>query len=184
MPLVRFDDNDYSVPARYAHHSLTVKGFVDRVCIYSAGDGEVARHTRLWGREEVSYDWEHYLSVLYRKPGALEHAAPFAGLTLPRCFWDVRSRLESQMGHRGSKEYVAILCLLEKRSVSQVASALEKALAVCLTPTVEVVRSFLFADEFPEASVFRLDGRSHLAGVRVAEPNVRAYSRLMAEGGA
>lgn len=179
MSLVRFDDNDYSVPARYAHHSLTVKGFAEKVSIHSAGDGEVAWHVRLWGREEVSYDWRHYLPVLYRKPGSLERAAPLDGLVLPNCFFDVHSRLESEMGHKGSKEYVSILCLLEKRPVSQVAAALSKALAVCQTPTVEIVKSFLFADEFPEASVFRLDGRAHLAGVRVAGPNVKAYSGLM-----
>ena len=31
LSLVRFDDNDYSVPVRYAHHMIQVKGYVDRV---------------------------------------------------------------------------------------------------------------------------------------------------------
>jgi transposase len=182
MSLVRFDDNDYSVPARYAHHSLTVKGFAETVRIISSRDGEVASHVRLWDREEVSYDWRHYLPLLYRKPGSLDHAAPLDGLVLPGCFQDTRRRLESQMGHRGSKEYVSILCLLEKYPVSRLARALEKTLAICQCPTLEVAKSFLFEDEFPEAAIFRLDGRPHLAGVKVSAPNVKAYSGLLAEG--
>ena len=182
LSLVRFDDNDYSVPARYAHHSLTVKGFVDTVSIWSSNDGEVANHPRLWNKEAVSYDWRHYLPVLYRKPGSLDHAAPLDGLVLPNCFHVLRCRLEAQAGHKGSREYVSILALLEKRSIPQLASAVEKSLAVCQNPTVEVVRSFLYADEFPEAAVFRLDGRPHLAGIRVDGPDVKAYARLLSEG--
>ena len=34
LSLVRFDDNDYSVPVRYAHHMIQVKGYVDRVVLY------------------------------------------------------------------------------------------------------------------------------------------------------
>ena len=177
--LVRFDDNDYSVPARYAHHSLTVKGFAETVRIHHPEDGEVARHVRLWDREEVSYDWRHYLPLLHQKPGSLDYAAPLDGLVLPGCFQDTRRRLESQMGHKGSKEYVSILCLLEKYPVSRLGRALEKTLAICQRPTLEVVKSFLFEDEFPEAMVFRLDGRPHLAGVKVSGPNVKAYSGLL-----
>lgn len=182
MSLVRFDDNDYSVPARYAHHSLTVKGFAETVRIISSRDGEVASHVRLWDREEVSYAWRHYLPLLYRKPGSLDHAAPLDGLVLPGCFQDTRRRLESQMGHKRSKEYVSILCLLEKYPVSRLAHALEKTLAICQRPTLEVAKSFLFGDAFPEAAIFRLDGRPHLAGVKVSRPNVKAYSGLLAEG--
>ena len=29
--LVRFDDNDYSVPVAYAHHPVVVRGYMDRV---------------------------------------------------------------------------------------------------------------------------------------------------------
>lgn len=33
LSLVRFDNNDYSVPVRYAHHQITVKGFFDQVVV-------------------------------------------------------------------------------------------------------------------------------------------------------
>jgi hypothetical protein len=41
LSLVRFDDNDYSVPVSYAHHEILVKGYVDRVtlCHQDRGGG-------------------------------------------------------------------------------------------------------------------------------------------------
>jgi len=35
LSLVRFDDNDYSVPVAHAHHELIVKGYVDRVEVHA-----------------------------------------------------------------------------------------------------------------------------------------------------
>jgi hypothetical protein len=183
LSLARFDRNDYSVPVPWAHHELTAKGFVDRVSLFAPTGEEVARHARRWGREEVSYDFRHYLPLLERKPGALDHAAPFAGLPLPPCFDDLRRRLEAGHGHRGTKDYIGVLRLLERQPVSRVSQAIEKGLAVCLRPTVEVVRSYLYGDEGPEAALFRLDGRPHLAGVRVARPDLSGYGALVAREG-
>ena len=184
LSLVRFDRNEYSVPVSCAHHPLIAKGFVDYVVVFKTTGEEVARHVRYWGKEVPFYDFRHYLPLLERKPGALDHAAPFADLTLPPCFEDLRRRLEADgHGHRGTKEYIGVLRLLEKRPIFQVAHAIQKSLAVCLRPTVEVVRSYLYGDENPEARLFRLDGRPHLAGVRVAPPNLSGYGALVAREG-
>ena len=179
LSLIRFDKNDYSVPVASAHHPLVVKGFVEQVIIFKAGGEAVARHARLWGKEEVSYDFRHYLPLLESKPGALDYAAPFADLTLPECFDVLRRRLESGYGHRGTKDYIGVLRLLEKRSIAIVAKAIEKGLVVCQRPTVEVIRSYLYGDEHPEAQVFRLDSRPQLAGVHVALPDLSRYDELL-----
>jgi hypothetical protein len=89
--------------------------------------------------------------------------------------------MEAAFDHRGVKEYIAVLRLIEGRSVERVAEGVKKALRVCDRPTAEVVRSFLFGEEAPEAATFRLDRRPHLAGVRVSPPDVSAYGGLMAE---
>ena len=52
LSLVRFDDNDYSVPVRYAHHPVVVKGYTDRVEIFYQ-DELIARHDRSWKKEGV-----------------------------------------------------------------------------------------------------------------------------------
>jgi hypothetical protein len=95
----------------------------------------------------------------------------------------LRRRLEAGHGHRGTKDYIGVLRLLERQPVFRVARAIEKSLAVCQRPTVEVVRSYLYGDENPEASLFRLDGRPHLAGVRVALPNLTGYGTLVSREG-
>ena len=43
---------------------------------YRVGEGQViARHRRCFDREQTFYDWQHYLPVLDRKPGALRNGA-------------------------------------------------------------------------------------------------------------
>ncbi len=46
----RFDANDYSVPVRYAHHFITMKGYVDRVLL-CCEEETVAEHRRSWDKE-------------------------------------------------------------------------------------------------------------------------------------
>jgi len=75
LSLVRFDDNDYSVPTAYAHREITIVASVDEVRLISA-DRLVARHPRHWGKEHVTYNPLHYLALLERKPGGLDFAKP------------------------------------------------------------------------------------------------------------
>ena len=76
--LVRYRLVDYSAPTVHAHKKVTVKGYVDRVEI-ALGAEIVARHRRSYVRGDVVYDPLHYLSLLERKPGALDQAAPLRG---------------------------------------------------------------------------------------------------------
>lgn len=43
----------------------------------------VARHDRLTGKQQVSFDWQHYIPLIGRKPGALRNGAPFTDMPLP-----------------------------------------------------------------------------------------------------
>ena len=129
LSLVRFDGNDYSVPVRWAHHPLVAKGYFDRVVL--CGDGsEVARHTRIWEDEQVCFEPLHYLALLETKPGALDHARPLAGWTLPECFALLRRRLEAERDGDGTREYIKVLRLLEQHSLPQLRRAVEAALQV------------------------------------------------------
>ena len=73
--LVRYRMNDYSVPTRFAFQNVMVKGFVDEVLII-AGAEIIARHERIYGRNQFVFDPRHYLALLEQKPGALDQAAP------------------------------------------------------------------------------------------------------------
>ena len=81
VALVRYRLVDYSAPAVHAHKKVTIKGYVDRVEI-ALGAEIVARHRRSYVRGDVVYDPLHYLSLLEKKPGALDQAVPLRGWKL------------------------------------------------------------------------------------------------------
>ena len=176
LSLVRFDANDYSVPVRYAHHAVTVKGYADRVLVCRE-DTVIAEHARRWGKEGIAFEPIHYLELLERKPGALDYARPLEEWELPECFHLLRGRLRED-GARGTREYIRVLRLLEKHSVKRVSRAIEKALTLRRC-TRDVVAQFLYPDELSVVPTFTLDGREHLQGIRVDMPNLRGYAALL-----
>jgi transposase len=178
LSLVRFDNNDYSVPVRWAHHPVVVKGYVDRVVLCHKGE-QIAEHERLWDKEQVSFDPVHYLALLERKPGALDHARPLADWQLPECFTVLRRRLETEGEGAGTREYIRVLRLLEKHPLARLTRAIEKALAV-RAHSRDAVAQFLWPPEPWRACTFRLDGREHLRHVQVAVPDLGAYKNLLA----
>jgi len=184
LSLVRFDDNDYSVPVRYAHHPVLAKGYVGRVDVCFK-DRRIATHERLWGKAGVSFEPVHYLALLERKPGALDHARPLEGWHLPECFAILRRRLEGEEdeeGH-GTREYIRVLRLLEKHPLRTLTRAVEGGLRANAL-TRDAIAQFLLPREDWRATTFCLDGRDHLRGVKVAQTDVAAYAALLAMGGA
>jgi len=177
LSLVRFDCNDYSVPVRYAHRPVVAKGYVDRVFICK-DDAVIARHARLWGKEDVSFEPVHYLALLERKPGAFDYARPLSGWNLPECFDTLRRALEEQARSRGVKEFIGVLRLLEKHPLDKVSRAVEKALRV-RAYTRDAVAQFLYPAEQWQPATFRLEGREHLKGVYVQPPDLEAYQQLL-----
>lgn len=180
LSLVRFDKNDYSVPVRWAHHPVVVKGYCARV-VLCAGGNEVAQHDRIWADEQVRFEPLHYLALLERKPGALDHARPLQGWTLPACFGLLRRRLEAEREGEGTREYIKVLRLLERHSLSRLRAAVEQALAVGAI-TRDAVAQFLYPREDWRITLFSLDGHPHLRQVRVAAPDLTSYRELV--GGA
>lgn len=182
LSLVRFDDNDYSVPVRYAHHPIVVRGYVDRVVLCHKGE-VIAEHRRRWGREGVSFDPVHYLALLERKPGALDHARPLDGWELPEGFAVLRRRLEAERGGEGTREYIRVLRLLERHSLARLAEAVEHGLRV-RAHTRDAIAQFLLPREDWRATTFSLDGHEHLRRVVVRDTEVSAYRALLPIGGA
>lgn len=181
LSLVRFDHNDYSVPVEYAHRPVVVKGFVDRVEICRQTE-TIATHPRLWGKEDMVFDPLHYLALLERKPGALEHAKPLADWVLPECFDVLKRRLEDELEVEGKREYIRVLRLLERHSQEDVTRAIEKGLAV-RAHTRDALAQFLIPQEEWRETTFSLDGHPHLRLVRVESTNLFAYRELCQAGG-
>ena len=77
--LVSVARNRYSVPCAWAGHRVSVRLYPERVVVVADHD-VIAEHPRAVDRDQVSYDWQHYLPLVERKPGALRNGAPFAEL--------------------------------------------------------------------------------------------------------
>jgi transposase len=184
LSLVRFDDNDYSVPVDYAHHEILIKGYVDRVVLCHK-EKVVAEHKRSWGKEGVFFDYIHYLPLLERKPGSLDHARPLADLNLPECFGTLRRRLviEEEKQGDGTREFIRVLRLLEDYSMPKVSKAVEKALTIG-GHSRDAIAQYLIPRFSWEHTTFILDKRQHLRLVNVAGPDITAYRTLLYEGGA
>jgi transposase len=180
LSLVRFDENDYSVPTAYAHQPITVVGGLDEVRLVCR-DRLVARHRRHWGSEHVTFDPVHYLALLERKPGAFDHARPLAEWELPEAFAVLRRRFEAAWGETGVRHFIQVLRLLEKCSLGELAIAVERALSIGAN-TADAVRVLLEVTREAPVRLFRLDGRPQLAGVTVPRPDLAAY-RALREGG-
>jgi len=80
--LVTVARNRYSVPCELAGQVVSARLYPNRVCV-AASDTIVASHVRITDRGDVRYDWQHYISLIERKPGALRNGAPFGDLPAP-----------------------------------------------------------------------------------------------------
>ena len=80
--LVSVQRNRYSVPCELAGHMVSTRLYPNRVSVV-AGDVVVASHDCLVDRGQICYDWQHYIPLVARKPGALRNGAPFMDLPKP-----------------------------------------------------------------------------------------------------
>jgi hypothetical protein len=68
----------------------------------AADDTIVATHPRMTGSAQVNYDWQHYIDLVQRKPGALRNGAPF--LDMPEPLLRLR---QSLLRHAGGDRVMA-----------------------------------------------------------------------------
>ena len=127
LSLVRYRSNDYSVPTRFGHCEVLVRGYVHEVVIACSTE-IIARHPRSYEREDFVFDPLHYLALIERKINALDQAAPLADWVLPEEFATLRRVLEGRMGKPGKREFVQVLRLMETFEIIDVAAAVRDAL--------------------------------------------------------
>jgi transposase len=181
LSLGRFDGNDYSVPTRFAYQSLTATGTIDHVRFRHRGT-VVAEHVRCWGKRQVTFDPLHYLALLERKPGALDHARPLAGWPLPDCFGRLRRRLEEADPGGGTRRYIGVLRLLETQDLAAVTAAIERALTLAIIDA-DAVRLLLEQARQRPVAGFDLAGRPQLRAVQVPPPDLTLYTQLISRKG-
>jgi hypothetical protein len=179
LSLVKFDTNRYSVPVKHAHRPITIVATVDEVRLLD-GDQLVARHERLWKREQDLFNPIHCLALLEKKPGGFDHAKPFEQWHLPECFQTLRRLLETEPSGLGRREFIRVLLLLESCSLEQLEDAIEYALDIGVHDGDSIRVIVEHRREAPVA-LFSLDGRPHLRLVEVGRTDVSAYQALLTE---
>ena len=81
----------------------------------------VAEHPRAVDRDHVVYDWQHYLPLVERKPGALRNGAPFADL--PDSLQRLRQALLRHAG--GDKVMARVLMAVPAHGLDAVLVAID-----------------------------------------------------------
>jgi hypothetical protein len=139
--LVRFDDNDYSIPSELALRPCLVRAFVDEVVILCAQQ-EVACRGRCYDSGRYVLDPVHFLGELSRKPGALDNALAFKSLLKDEDLQLLRRELGYRHQEAGDKQFIAILQLLKAYPPEAFAAAVSRCVRLRLF-AVEAVRQEL-----------------------------------------
>ena len=121
--LVAVARNRYSVPCELAGQMVSTRLYPGSVVVV-AGDAVFARHERLNSEAQTRYDWQHYIPLLQRKPGALRNGAPFADL--PEPLQQLRRGLLRQEG--GDRAMAQVLAIVPTHGLDAVLVAVELAL--------------------------------------------------------
>jgi transposase len=183
LSLVHFETNRYSVPARYAYQQVTLKAYVDRVKIYH-GTEQIAEHGRLFGRNEESLQFDHYLDLLESKPGAMSYARALKPSALPP-IWLKYLEVLRHTHTRPEKEFIHTLRLLRYIPEQHVHEALRQCVEMG-SCSCDVVRSF--AEHLKEAgrSIPPLgkEALQRLPAAPIAGPSTEHFNRLLQGVGA
>ena len=118
--LVSFDRCRYSAPCELVGQMVGIRVYPQRIDLV-AHEAVVASHVRSFGRNEARYDWQHYVPLIERKPGALRNGAPFADL--PEPLQRLRSLLLRRDG--GDRLMARVLAAVPKHGLEAVLVAVE-----------------------------------------------------------
>ena len=120
--LVNVQRNHYSVPCHLANRRVAIHLYPDRVEAYGE-NARVACHTRLFERDQISYDWQHYIPLIERKPGALRNGAPFADM--PPSFTKLQAALRRRERQQGDRIMARVLATVPSHGLEAVLAAVE-----------------------------------------------------------
>ncbi|MGZ6617882.1 MAG: Mu transposase domain-containing protein, partial [Solirubrobacteraceae bacterium] len=131
--LVTIRQNRYSVPVALAGLKVSARIGAREITINHAGR-EVARHERMHSKFGTSVQLDHYLELLQRKPGGLEHSVALAQErdrgAWPECFDELWAGLTDRYGRSdAARQMVDVLLLCRDHGPARVELATRGALA-------------------------------------------------------
>ena len=130
--LVTVARNRYSVPCEWAGKRVSTRLYPTQLVVV-VEDAVVARHDRLTSKGQTAYDWQHYIGLVERKPGALRNGAPF--LDMPEELLQLRRSLMRYPG--GDRVVADVLAAVPRSGIDAVLVAVSIALED-VTPSGQV----------------------------------------------
>jgi len=189
---VLFEDVRYSVPRHVAFEPVTVKAYLDRVVLVHKGQ-VVARHRRSRAPGEGGghspdrqiLEPTHFMAVLSRKPGYLDHTRLFKELKPPASFATARERFTQKFGERtGMRHYIRVLQLLSFHPADQIAGAIEACLHRGVLRAEFIIEKLApagpiatYTESTPATTVCA--DLSILQSVHVPPPDLRRFDQLL-----
>ncbi len=89
--------------------------------------------------------------------------------------------MEAELDRMGTREFIKVLRLLERHSVSALKHAVQYSLEIGAT-RADAIRVILEYQQQEPVALFCLEGRPHLKLVQVAQTDVSAYQSLLIGG--
>lgn len=124
--MIQFETNRYSVPTAYVGEKVTVKASAETIDILTR-DRVIAKHPRVYGRNQDHITLDHYLDLLLMKSRALGNTKVYSPQSLPPVYEQYR-RCLSARNPKGNREFVKILMLHRDYPPAQVTEAVEIAM--------------------------------------------------------
>ncbi len=171
--LVAVARNRYSVPCELAGQRVSTRLYPNRVEIAS-DEAIVASHARVANEGRICYDWQHYIALVQRKPGALRNGAPFADMPAPL----LRLRQGLMRHDDGDKTMAQVLNCVSSHGLEAVLVAVELVIESGALSTEHVlnVLARLNTTAVPES----VESTLHLKEVPLA--NTGRYDSLRSTG--
>jgi transposase len=165
--LVSVSKNRYSVPCEFVGQRVSARLYPEHIDIV-CNDAVVACHRRIPDRGQVIYDWQHYISLVERKPGALRNGAPFADMPEPLLALQrgllkreggdrVMSRVLSAIPVHGLEAVLVAVELVLESGVLSAEHVLNVIARIQQPPRPETVETSLSLKESPIADTSRYD---------------------------
>ena len=176
--------NTYSVPLP-AGAQVQAKAYASSIELWHEGRC-VARHERCYRRQQQILDLEHYLDVLYRKPGALAGSKPLeqkrqAGLWPPSFDRIWEALMERHGKQSGTRQMIDLLKLSQKHGQQKLQEAIESALSSSCYDAA-AVQHLLNAEELRHAACEAIDVGALERYARPL-PVMLEYDQLLTAGG-
>jgi transposase len=179
--MVHFETNRYSVPTKYVGEKVTLKIKAEDIEII-ADNTLIAKHKRVFKRNQDSIILDHYLDLLLQKSRAIGNTKVYNPQSLPPVYEEYRKCLLSR-NPKGNREFVKILMLHREYSSISVTEAVEVALLYNIYSydgVLNILGQLIIAN--PKIIPLNRNIIQNIPEVKVIPPNIDKFKTLMIGG--